>query len=60
MLVSGTLVWSESLPGWSGEWHLHARDRDYVWRIAGVSYDDAFKSAARGVLRVAANRGAPE
>jgi hypothetical protein len=60
VLVSGTLTWSADLPGWIGFWRLQSPSHAYAWRAIGVSYDNAFKSIARGVLRVASGHGPPQ
>ncbi len=59
-LVSGTLEFKESLPGWVGSWRWRWRGADYAWGIKGVSFDEAFRDIVRGVLRVASGHGAPE
>ena len=58
-LVSGTLEFQESLPGWVGSWRMRWRGVDYAWGVKGVNYDAAFRDIVRGVLRVASGHGAP-
>lgn len=41
--LEGTLRWSEPDLGWVADWSLTWRERQYHWRIAGVSYDEAFR-----------------
>jgi uncharacterized protein len=59
-LVTGTLEFDESLPGWVGTWRWRWRGAGYAWGIKGVSFDEAFRDICRGVLRVASGRGAPD
>ena len=54
--LTGTLRWSEPDFGWVGEWHLSWQGRDRAWRIAGVSFDDAFRDAVGGAMAVLAGR----
>jgi hypothetical protein len=50
--LSGSLRWSEADFGWVAEWQLDWRQREYRWRIAGVSYDAAMRSGLRGAAAV--------
>jgi hypothetical protein len=59
-LVTGTLEFEESLPGWVGTWRWRWRGVDYAWGIKGVSFDEAFRDIVRGVLRVASGHGTPD
>ena len=59
-IVAGTLTWTESLPGWVGEWRMRWHGKDHVWGISGVNYDAAFRDIARGVLLLASGNGAPD
>ena len=59
-LVSGTLEFQESLPGWVGSWRMRWRGVEYAWGVKGVNFDQAFRDIVRGVLRVASGHGAPE
>ena len=59
-LVTGTLEFKESVPGWVGTWRWRWRGADYAWGIQGVSFDEAFRDIARGVLRVASGHGPPD
>ena len=50
--LAGTLHWSDAEFGWVGEWRLSWQGRDVTWRIAGVSFDEAFRDAVRGAMGV--------
>jgi len=57
--LSGTLVWTESVLGWSARWHMAAPGRDYRWGVSGVSFDDAFRNAIDGAIEILSDHGAP-
>ena len=59
MVVLGTLRWNETLPGWIGRWRTRWHGVVYAWGVSGVTYDDAFRDIARGVLLLAAGHGPP-
>ena len=59
-VVTGTLEFHESLPGWVGAWRWRWRGVEYTWGVKGVNFDEAFRDLVRGVLRVASGHGAPE
>jgi hypothetical protein len=59
-IVTGTLEWSETLPGWVGQWRLRWHDTDHKWNISGVNYDAAFRDILRGVVLLASGRGSPD
>jgi len=58
-VVGGTLDWSETLPGWIGNWHLRWADGDHEWGVRGVNYDAAFRDIVSGVALIASGNGAP-
>jgi hypothetical protein len=58
-MVSGTLVFESSTPGWAGSWKMRYQDRDYAWGIRGVNFDKAFQNLADGVAQIASGHGAP-
>ena len=60
VFVTGTLDWSETLPGWVGKWQMHWRGTDYAWGISGVNYDAAFRNIIRGVMLVTSGAGPPD
>jgi uncharacterized protein len=59
-IVAGTLDWSETLPGWIGNWRMRWQGADYAWGIRGVNYDAAFRNILRGVMLVASGVGSPD
>jgi uncharacterized protein len=59
VIVAGTLVFKEDLPGWVGVWRFKLRDAEYNWEISGVNFDSAFRNAIRGVLRVVSGHDGP-
>ncbi len=59
-IVTGTLDWSETLPGWIGKWQVRWRGVDHQWSISGVNYDAAFRDIVRGVVLLASGRGTPD
>jgi hypothetical protein len=56
----GRLVWSEAALGWIADWRLATEARTHRWRIRGVSFDDAFRSAMRGAVQVLSGHGQPK
>src|SRR5262249_5218025 len=58
--LAGTLIWSDTVRGWIAEWRLEFEGKPYRWRIAGVSFDDAFRNALRGAAQVLSGNGEPQ
>jgi hypothetical protein len=58
--LAGTLIWSDAARGWIAEWRLDFEGKPYRWRIAGVSFDDAFRNALRGAAQVLSGNGEPQ
>jgi hypothetical protein len=58
--LSGTLVWTESALGWSASWRMAGQGKDYRWGVSGVSFDDAFRNAIDGALKILSGHGAPD
>lgn len=58
-LIAGTLEFSQAALGWVGTWHLAWGGQTYAWTISGVNYDEAFRDAVRGAMRVISGHGAP-
>ncbi|HEV2186605.1 MAG TPA: DUF2066 domain-containing protein [Stellaceae bacterium] len=59
-IVTGTLDWSETLPGWVGKWQTRWNGAEHRWGISGVNYDAAFRDIVRGVVLLASGRGSPD
>jgi hypothetical protein len=59
-IVTGTLEWNESLPGWVGKWRTDWQGAAHRWEIGGVNYDAAFRDIVRGVVLLASGRGSPD
>ncbi len=57
--VSGTVVWNDAEFGWVGQWSLAWQGRPCSWRIAGVSFDEAFRNLLAGALQILSGHGAP-
>jgi len=58
-IVAGTLAFEDGV-GWNGAWAVRWHGTDYTWKVAGVNYDEAFRDAVRGVLRIASGHDSPE
>ena len=50
--LAGTLVWSETAPGWTAHWRLSWHGKPHRWQIAGVSFDDAFRTGIDGAVAI--------
>jgi hypothetical protein len=57
--LAGELTWSERDLGWAARWRLAAGGRVVAWGIKGVSFDEAFRAAARGAVQVLSGHGEP-
>jgi hypothetical protein len=55
--VTGTLKWSETDPGWAGDWHA---GQDKVWGIRGVSFDEAYRNLVQGAIAIGSGHALPE
>ena len=60
VLVTGTLDWNETLPGWVARWHLRWHGADHSWGVSGVNYDAAFRDLVRGAMLLASGNGSPD
>jgi hypothetical protein len=59
-IVTGSLDWSEKLPGWIGKWQTRWNGVEHQWGISGVNYDAAFRDIVRGVVLLASGNGSPD
>ena len=57
IVLQGTLSWRDDQFGWVGEWRLVGLEP--VWRIAGVSFDAAYRNAIGGAVSILAGHGPP-
>ena len=55
----GDLQWSDAALGWVAHWSFEARGRRHLWSVSGVNYDEAFRNAVRGAMRVLSGNGGP-
>jgi hypothetical protein len=58
--LAGTLVWSDQAGGWVASWRLSWHGQVYAWGVKGVSFDDAYRNAARGALQILSGHGTPD
>jgi hypothetical protein len=56
--LAGSLTWSEQALGWIADWRLAWAGNTHRWRIEGVNFDEAFRNAMGGALRILSNHGA--
>jgi hypothetical protein len=60
LLVTGTLRWSDTDPGWAGAWRAAGdRGQDVTWGIKGVSFDEAFRDLVWGAMAIASGHALP-
>ena len=55
--LRGVLSWNPMEFGWVGKWYLRWHGRDHGWGISGVSFDEAFRDAVRGAMKLMAGKG---
>ncbi|MBS0248706.1 MAG: DUF2066 domain-containing protein [Proteobacteria bacterium] len=55
----GDLTWSDKAHGWIATWRISVHGRPFVWSARGINYDEAFRVALRGAMRVLSGNGAP-
>jgi hypothetical protein len=60
MVVTGTLRWSNTDPGWTGAWHAGGPgSEDKVWGIKGASFDEAYRDLVWGAMASASGHALP-
>jgi len=59
-LLVGSISWKGGMRGWKAEWILNSNGTDHRWHIVDVNFDDAFRSAMRGVAKILSGHGEPE
>ncbi len=57
--LHGNLVWQEGAAGWVGAWSLMWQGREHAWRVAGVSFDAAYRNAMAGVAAILSGHSLP-
>jgi hypothetical protein len=61
LVVTGTLRWSNTDPGWTGGWHaVGPRSEDKAWGIKGVSFDEAYRDLMWGAIAIASGHALPD
>jgi hypothetical protein len=59
-LLVGRISWKDGMAGWKAEWIFNSNGTDHRWQIVNVNFDDAFRSAMRGVAEILSGHGEPE
>jgi hypothetical protein len=57
--LSGSLVWDDGMIGWKADWRLVVAGAVHAWSIRDVNFDEAFRSACLGALRILSGHGNP-
>lgn len=57
--LHGSLIWQEAAAGWVGAWSLTWQGREHAWRVAGVSFDEAYRNAMAGVAAILSGHSLP-
>ncbi|MGX7872427.1 DUF2066 domain-containing protein [Mesorhizobium sp. ORM6] len=57
--LAGNIVWSDKEFGWIADWRLADHGKTYRWQVRGVSFDEAFRVAIRGVAQILSGNGQP-
>jgi hypothetical protein len=60
LALAGRLVWEDRTLGWTADWRLAWQGATHRWRIAGASFDDAFRNAMEGALQILSGHGKPK
>lgn len=59
LALAGSMVFSDEVHGWIADWRLGWLGKTYRWRIQGVNFDEAFRSAMRGAAHILSGHGQP-
>ena len=60
MVVTGSLRWSNTDPGWTGAWRTEGPGTtSKAWGIKGVSFDEAYRDLVWGAMATASGHTAP-
>ena len=57
--LHGNLAWQETAAGWVGAWALTWLGHEHVWRVAGVSFDEAYRNAMAGAAAALSGHALP-
>ncbi|WP_296742973.1 DUF2066 domain-containing protein [Mesorhizobium sp.] len=57
--LAGSIVWSDKELGWIADWRMAEDGKTYRWEARGVSFDEAFRVAARGAAQILSGNGQP-
>jgi hypothetical protein len=58
--LAGQLVWVDRSLGWTADWRIAWQGGTPRWRIAGVSFDEAFRHGMGGALQILSGHGTPK
>jgi hypothetical protein len=58
--LAGQLVWVDRSLGWTADWRIARQGGSPRWRIAGVSFDEAFRYGLGGALQILSGHGTPK
>jgi len=60
LVLAGALSFVPATRGWTAEWRLAVKGVTHRWSIAGVTFDEAFRSAMLGAAQILSAHGSPE
>jgi hypothetical protein len=60
LALAGSIVWSDADLGWVADWRLAPAGETHRWQVRGVSFDEAFRVAMRGAVKILSGNGPPE
>jgi hypothetical protein len=60
LAVAGTLTWTPKSLAWTASWRFDPAATTYEWSIAGVTFDEAFRSAMLGAAQILSGHGSPK
>ena len=58
-ILVGQLVWDDNDLGWTTQWRMAWRGKDYKWQFRGVTFDEAFRRGVGGAAQVLSGNGDP-
>jgi uncharacterized protein len=60
LAIAGTLTWTPKNLGWTASWRFAPAGITYEWSVAGVTFDQAFRSAMLGAAQILSGHGSPK